>query len=629
MQPTVSVVLPTYNRAKTIAKSIESVLNQTFQNFELLIINDGSTDDTDQVLAGFESHPQIRIIRSHHVGCAAARNLGVRASRGQWIAFQDSDDLWLPQKLSVAIESLHAARPEVGVFYSDMLRIDSDGTSTYHHSPLIHSGRTIDPQTKDFQVWRIGIQSTVIKRECFDKVGFFDETLPRYIDLDLFIRLAQVYPFQHCPQALVEYHYAADGITKNRHAKIIGRMRLLEKYKDLLNGYPAYVAHQYLLIALAYKESGNLPQSYLHLLRAFLAHPAAKRLWSYYKSGGQLTHPRAQTSGCAASKVAAPIDLQNIKVRVVIPFYRGHAYIERCVQSLADSSCPIEEIIIVDNSPERFVLPAVKGRPERVKLTTLTTKPKIGFGNACNIGIEHAISKGSDVVLLLNQDAHLETDCLKKLCKVLLDDDRAFATFPIALNYECNSVNDLTLKHYVAGNKEYLRDLVLGTVQESYKIGFQGTNGSCVALRPNTLQNVGYFDPVFWMYGEDRDLLYRASLQGYHLWMVPGARIGHLHSNNSATGTQRRVIDSLCRRGLQIHELKNPRLSVPRSIYRVICFSIETSWHAFRRKRLRLLGLQLRYDLELLLMLPRVLSHRSKFKLNRDAQQAMRLSLAE
>ncbi len=627
MQPTVSVVLPTFNRAKTISRAIDSVLNQTFPDFELLVVDDGSIDDTDQVLAEFAENPKVRIIRSSHIGCAAARNLGVRAARGRLVAFQDSDDVWLPQKLELAMQSLDETGPETGVFYSDMLRIGSDGREAYHSSPVVRLGQLIDPKTMDFQVWRIGIQSVVMKRECFDRIGLFDESLPRYIDLDLLVRLAQVYHFQHCPQPLVEYHYAADGITRNRYAKVVGRKHLFKKYKTLLKDHPPFVSHQYFLIALAYQELGNLPLGLVNLARAYFAFPAKHQLWKDFMSGGRVSQHSLSTGNVSHEHLKARVDIQSAKIRVIIPFYRGDAYIERCVQSLVDSSCPIEEVVIVDNSPERLSLPAEERFRKLANLTTLTTKPKIGFGNACNIGMDYAIKQGSDVVLLINQDAHVEKDCIEKLCKVLMEDDRAFATFPLSLNYESNDVSDLTLRLYVASNKKYLRDLVLGSVRESYPIGHQGANGSCIALRPKALQDVGYFDPVFWMYGEDRDLLYRATLAGYRLFMVPGARIGHLHSNHSATGSQRRVIDTLCRRGIQIHQLKNPRLSIVSAIFQTIRFSVDTSWRAIRRKRLRLLGLQLLYDLKLLLILPTVLSHRSKARLIRDAQRSMQLSM--
>src|SRR6476646_10142085 len=104
--PAVSVVLPTYNRASTIQRAINSVLNQTFSDLELIVVDDGSTDGTRGVLASYKGHGNVHVIATPHAGCAAARNIGIRASRGRYVAFQDSDDEWEPNKLAAATSAL-------------------------------------------------------------------------------------------------------------------------------------------------------------------------------------------------------------------------------------------------------------------------------------------------------------------------------------------------------------------------------------------------------------------------------------------------------------------------------------------------------------------------------------------
>ena len=195
--PTVSVVLPTLNRGKTLKRAIDSVLDQTFNDFELIIVDEKSTDETHDLFNEYFVHPQIRLVSTLTPGCAAARNTGISISRGRYIAFQDSDDEWSRNKLEIAVDKLKNAIASVGVFYSDMLRIEEDGTTIYFEAPDVRRGILIDELTLDYQVFRIGIQSAVIKRECFDVAGLFDESLPRYIDLELFIRLSDHFEFIH------------------------------------------------------------------------------------------------------------------------------------------------------------------------------------------------------------------------------------------------------------------------------------------------------------------------------------------------------------------------------------------------------------------------------------------------
>src|SRR5687768_15137573 len=104
--PLVSVVLPTYNRAKTLERSIQSVLNQTFTDFELIIVDDGSTDESESILAKFSQLANVVLVARPRRGCAAARNQGIRLARGRYMAFQDSDDEWRPNKLAKAVAAL-------------------------------------------------------------------------------------------------------------------------------------------------------------------------------------------------------------------------------------------------------------------------------------------------------------------------------------------------------------------------------------------------------------------------------------------------------------------------------------------------------------------------------------------
>jgi glycosyltransferase involved in cell wall biosynthesis len=257
--PLVSIILPTFNRAKYIERSIKSILNQTYTNFEFIIIDDGSTDNTDEILSSF-NEDRIKIIKGPHKGASAARNSGIQISKGDYLAFQDSDDEWMLNKLEEQLDIFQNIDREVGVVYADMLRI-KDTDEEYWSSPDISLGELINPVTLDYQAYGIGIGSAMIKRECFDKQGFFDESLLRFIDLDLFIRLSKYYKFHHIKKPLVRY-YATEGISTDLNALCVSRLLLLNKYFDEIRMYDEFIRNQYVIIIRALKEERSQIAAY-------------------------------------------------------------------------------------------------------------------------------------------------------------------------------------------------------------------------------------------------------------------------------------------------------------------------------------------------------------------------------
>lgn len=270
--PLVSVILPTYNRAGTLERAIRSVLSQTCDDFELIVTDDGSTDATRSILGRCSRLAKVRVVVSRHRGCAAARNLGVRSAKAPLIAFQDSDDEWLPHKLESAVRVLSSTLGGAGIFYSDMTRIHEDGSSSDWLSPDVRRGVLISEKTLDYQVAGIGIQAAVIKRVCFEAIGMFDEALPRLIDLDLFVRLSDQFDFHHHREALVRY-YATSGISTDTRALVTARRYLIRKYRKRLQAHGRDLAHQHLLLADALRGNGNTYGSRALALRTLLSWP--------------------------------------------------------------------------------------------------------------------------------------------------------------------------------------------------------------------------------------------------------------------------------------------------------------------------------------------------------------------
>lgn len=181
--PTVSVVIPTFNRSAMLCQAVESVLNQTSVAPEVIVVDDGSTDGTRFALQAFGS--KVRIIVQYHAGVSAARNRGIRASKGEWLAFLDSDDLWLPGKLSEQLDYL-AKHPEIKICQTEEVWLRNGerlNPKKYHRKPqgfcfpLLLERCLISPS------------AVVIHRSVFDEVGLFDESLPACEDYDLWLRI--------------------------------------------------------------------------------------------------------------------------------------------------------------------------------------------------------------------------------------------------------------------------------------------------------------------------------------------------------------------------------------------------------------------------------------------------------
>jgi glycosyltransferase involved in cell wall biosynthesis len=197
IDPPISVIIPTYNRAALLLEAMESVLHQTFKNYELIVIDDGSTDDTRQAL---EAHtgPLIYCYQNNQ-GVSAARNRGLQMSRGQFIAFLDSDDLWLPEKLAVQFEFFSGNRKALICQTEEI---------------WLRNGRRVNPRKKhrkpsgdvfapSLNLCLVSPSAVMIRRELFSAVGEFDETFPACEDYDLWLRIAARYPVYLIDRPLV------------------------------------------------------------------------------------------------------------------------------------------------------------------------------------------------------------------------------------------------------------------------------------------------------------------------------------------------------------------------------------------------------------------------------------------
>jgi len=270
-KPMVSVVIPTYNRAHLLGRAIKSVLDQTYQDFELIIVDDASTDNTKEVVKRLDD-PRIRYVRhEENRGGAAARNTGIKTARGQFIAFQDSDDRWLPDKLEKQMRVFKSASPKVGVVYTGFWRL-RDGEKTYIPSSKV-TRREGDIHDVLLEKNFVTTQTAVVRKECFGKAGMFDERLPRLQDWDLWIRISRYYHFLYVGEPLVEVYYTPDSISSDDKALIMAEKLILERYSNDIERNKKSLAKHLYVIGNLLCQNGEMDQGRDYLLEAARLYP--------------------------------------------------------------------------------------------------------------------------------------------------------------------------------------------------------------------------------------------------------------------------------------------------------------------------------------------------------------------
>ena len=290
VKPAVSVVIPTYNRAHSIERSIQSVLRQTFADFELIIVDDGSTDGTQDLVRAIKD-PRVRLVSMpQNGGPGAARNLGIREAVADWVAFQDSDDEWLPEKLERQMaRALEPGSNWVAV-YCGMVTIGSviDQAAT-RNQIRFRPGPEIavvegDIRASLFKTSFVSAQMLMARRVALETVGGFDESFRVLEDWDLALRLAALGPFAFVDQPLVLQRFSVDSVTRDGEKWVPARARLYAKHHDAMAMAPTVLAEHYRSLSGSYRRWGDR-QTELDLLeKADRLHPAglsAKlRLWT-------------------------------------------------------------------------------------------------------------------------------------------------------------------------------------------------------------------------------------------------------------------------------------------------------------------------------------------------------------
>ena len=228
--PTVSVVIPTYNTANLLPDAVESVLTQTYRDFELIVVDDGSTDETPEVMGGYTD--DVRYIRKENGGSASARNRGIREATGQYVALLDADDLWLPEKLECQMEQFEAQR-DLAWSYTDWIHVDAETGAPMYHGSQVMSYRGGDVLRPLLVRLFIPPSTEVIRRDVFEEVGTYDESELHRIseDWEFSLQVAERYPVGYVDQPLVKrrHHSGKKTTTMDLEHAFESRRSIIEK----------------------------------------------------------------------------------------------------------------------------------------------------------------------------------------------------------------------------------------------------------------------------------------------------------------------------------------------------------------------------------------------------------------
>lgn len=283
-KPAVSIVIPTYNRAHCLPRSLESVLRQTFDDFEVIVVDDCSTDSTQDYLKTIND-PRLRVLRhDQNKGGSAARNTGIKAARADLVAFQDSDDEWLVTKLARQVEEYRKTNsPDYGAVYCGKVTYGEAGFGDMgprrvYYAPMLHCTETSgDILLQLLKTPMISTQTLMVRKDLLDQIGGFDETARIGQDWDLTVRLARITRFIYIEEPLGLCFIEPDSISKAKFNLATARQNMLAKNIDIISKHPKLHADYLIEIARIYQKHGMGRRSMPFATAALKIAPTYKR----------------------------------------------------------------------------------------------------------------------------------------------------------------------------------------------------------------------------------------------------------------------------------------------------------------------------------------------------------------
>lgn len=475
--PKVSVIVPTYNRPDRLRTALESLAAQTFQDFEVIVVNDAGCEVGFVVNACVDRHRITTISHDRNRGLAAARNSGLRAAKGTYIAYLDDDDRYLPHHLETLVTYLD--RQESRVAYTDAWRVHErqvDGT-------YVEVGRDV-PYSCDFNPAELLVSNyfpvlcVMHARECLDAVGCFDESLFAHEDWDLWIRMATRFPFTHLPVKTAEFTWRSDGTSMTS-----GTRETYRRTTEII--YQKYAPH-------AAQISGVREVQAQHLAKCF---------------------PKTD----AASYVCS----------IIVPVLNRLNLTRDCLTALAQiQDQPNYEVIVVDNGSTDGTQEFLQSLSGDVQV--ITNQENLGFARACNQGAQAARGK---YLVFLNNDTIPQPQWLKPLVSEI-EEHPEVGIVGSKLLYADGSVQHAGVVFMRSRRSAYhiYQSAPNSSPAVNQRREFQAVTAACMLVRRELFEEVRGFDEQFVNGFEDVDLCLKVREKGYHVVYQPRSVLYHLES---------------------------------------------------------------------------------------------------
>jgi len=233
--PRVSVVVPTYNRAERVTGAVDSALAQTYDDLEVIVVDDGSTDETQDVLEAYADDPRVCVLRNEtNRGISASRNRGIEAAEGEFVCQLDDDDRWRPSKLAKQFQRFNDLDDEYGAVYTGGL-VYCDGEVIDELSPSRH-GDLYPGILAEFDM--APHSSHMVRREAYESVGGFDTEFSRGVDWEVSIRLARKWKFDYVDEPLTEVYAHGNNVSRTPEHGVELHEQIWEKYRDEISRHP-------------------------------------------------------------------------------------------------------------------------------------------------------------------------------------------------------------------------------------------------------------------------------------------------------------------------------------------------------------------------------------------------------
>jgi glycosyltransferase involved in cell wall biosynthesis len=299
--PRVSVIIPTYNRRQYIGECLDSVLAQTYTDFEVIVVDDGSTDDTESVMERYAG--KVIYKKIEHSGPSIPRNIALNMAGGDLIAFHDDDDLWQTDHLELHVKFLDD-NPQIDMVFSDLELFDENGNiydSWMSEKPIFHS---IPKKSVGDNFWLLKsnifdyliqerfmtMPTLVVRRKCLDTAGHFDERLVAQVDYDLFLRLVKDHSVGYIDKALARCRVHGSNLSGNPQRRITSKTVMWEKIAGLYDDLPSssrrlitdQLAHWYFELGYFFFSQNDFPSARKNLCRSLKKRLFNRRALVYY-----------------------------------------------------------------------------------------------------------------------------------------------------------------------------------------------------------------------------------------------------------------------------------------------------------------------------------------------------------